>query len=467
MSPSAAERRDKSLLERSLSVFAEVRAGEGAAVLLLTLNVFLLLTSYYLLKVVREPLILLGGAFGLEGATLKAAASAGQALLLLAVVPAYGLLASRVNRVKLITTVTSIFIVCLILFNVFANLEFPVGLVFFIWLGIFNLMIVAQFWSFANDVYTEDQGKRLFAIVAFGGTSGAIAGAWLGGQLSQAIGPYQVMLVSAVLLFACVVITNVVNRMAAAASGSRSKHAEETLSREGGFRLVLKTRYLLFIALMVLVYNTVNTNGEFILGDIVTSEANAEAARRLGAGAASAQAVKDAAGKIIGGFYGDFFTYVNVLTALMQLFLVSRIFKWFGVRAALFFLPVIALGSNAVIALVPALLVVRIGKILENSTDYSIQNTTRQALFLPTTREQKYNAKAAIDTFFVRFGDVLSFLIVFGITAGLGARGTSVALANIGLVALWLLLAAGISRQHRRLEVDGSDDPEALKPKRA
>src|ERR1044071_8833085 len=152
MESSTVDARGKSAVERMLSAFGEVRSGEGAIVLLLTLNVFLLLTSYYLLKVVREPLILLGGAFGLKGATLKAAAAAGPALLLLAVVPAYGALASKGDRGKLIPTVTTIFIACLVACNLFANLKFPIGLVFFIWLGIFNLVIVAQFWSFANDV---------------------------------------------------------------------------------------------------------------------------------------------------------------------------------------------------------------------------------------------------------------------------------------------------------------------------
>jgi hypothetical protein len=109
------------------------RTGEGAALLLLTLNLFLLLTTYYLLKVVREPLILLGGAFGMKGATLKAAATAAQAALLLGVVPAYGILASRVRRVRLITTVTLIFVACLVAFSVSASLKIPVGLVFFIW----------------------------------------------------------------------------------------------------------------------------------------------------------------------------------------------------------------------------------------------------------------------------------------------------------------------------------------------
>jgi AAA family ATP:ADP antiporter len=457
--------RRKGLLERVLGVFADVRAGEGGTALLLTLNVFLLLVSYYLLKVVREPLILLGGAFGLKGATLKAAAAAAQALLLLVVVPAYGLLANRVNRVRLITTVSGIFVACLAAFYLSARLELPVGLVFFIWLGIFNLMIVAQFWSFANDVYTEEEGKRLFAIVAFGGTSGAIVGSWLGGALIELISPYEIMLISAGLLLACAALTNVINRRTDAREkreSTQNKKSESGLSASGGFQLVLEKRYLLLIALMILVYNTVNTNGEFILGSIVSSEAEKRALQEVGtqlADAERAKAVKDEAGKIIGGFYGTFFTYVNVLTAVIQLFLVSRIFKWFGVRVALFVLPVVALGSYGAMLLAPALAVVRVGKILENSTDYSLQNTARQALFLPTTRDEKYKAKAAIDTFFVRFGDLASFGIVYGITTALAMSASGVAAANVALVLIWIALAVGIAQQHKKLSPDAHASP--------
>ena len=447
----------KSLVERILSLFSEVKNGEGKVALLLTLNVFLLLVAYYLLKVVREPLILLGGAFGLEGATLKAAASAGQALLLLAVVPAYALFASRVNRVRLISVVTLIFVACLVGFNLLARLRVPVGLAFFIWIGIFSTMIIAQFWSFANDVYSEEQGKRLFAIVAFGGTSGAIVGAAIGGELAESIGPYQVMLIAAGMLLICAFLTRVINRLQTLPLESQSRLAGEPLGRAGGFELVWKSRYLLFIAFLVLVYNTVNTNGEFILGDTITEHAKRLASRELPPGLTGEPrdlALEEAAGRIIGGFYGDYFTWVNALTAVIQLFLVSRVFKWFGVRAALFVLPVIALGGYTVILAVPSLVVIKAAKVLENATDYSLQNTTRQALFLPTSREEKYKAKAAIDTFFVRFGDLASFAAVYVATIWLGFGRAGVAVINIVLVAVWLLLAAGIAAHHRRLSTE-------------
>src|SRR6202521_1211250 len=127
----AADSRRKNLAERALSVLADVRAGEGAGVLLLGLNVFLLLVSYYLLKTVREPLILTQG-----GAEVKAYSAAVQAVLLLAIVPAYGFLASRVSRIRLITWVTLIFVANLVLFYAFGVAGAREGVIFFMWVGI-------------------------------------------------------------------------------------------------------------------------------------------------------------------------------------------------------------------------------------------------------------------------------------------------------------------------------------------
>ena len=127
-------------------------------------------------------------------------------------------------------------------------------------------------------------------------------------------------------------------------------------------------------------------------------------------------------------------TWVNLVSFLLQAFVVSRIFKYIGVRGALFILPVIALGGYTMIALMPVFAVVQWAKILENSTDYSIQNTTRHALFLPTSREAKYKAKQAIDSFFVRAGDMLQAAVVFiGTMLAFSVRGY--ALVNVALVA--------------------------------
>ena len=134
---------------------------------------------------------------------------------------------------------------------------------------------------------------------------------------------------------------------------------------------------------------------------------------------------------------------------LLQLFVTSRAMRHLGVRGSLFILPVLALVNYSVIAIAPVLAVIRWGKILENSTDYSIQNTLRHALFLPTTREAKYKAKSVIDTFCTRFGDVLQAGVVFGGTAiGLGVWGF--AWLNVVLTVAWLAVATQIAREHRK-----------------
>jgi AAA family ATP:ADP antiporter len=149
---------------------------------------------------------------------------------------------------------------------------------------------------------------------------------------------------------------------------------------------------------------------------------------------------------------------VNILGLTAQLLLVSRILKYLGTRTALLFLPVIAAGGYLIIAFYPVLSAVRWAKTGENATDYSLNNTVRNVLFLPTTREQKYKAKQAIDTFFVRIGDLLSAGLVFLGTAFLSFETRDFALVNLGLVVVWLVLAAAIGREHRRLLQDAGSD---------
>src|SRR5204863_2386654 len=180
-----------------------------------------------------------------------------------------------------------------------------------------------------------------------------------------------------------------------------------------GFHLVLSDRYLLCIALLAVVLNVVNTNGEYILGKTLSGAADQLILRGETGGVAAAEFKRN----FIGTYYAGFFTWVNMVGAVVQLFVVSRLLQKIGVRAALFVLPLIALGGYALLAAAPVIGYIRTVKIAENSTDYSLQNTARQALFLPTSREAKYKAKAAIDAFFVRAGDVLSAGVVFAVSS--------------------------------------------------
>ena len=430
----AAEER-KSWLDRSLSLFTDVRAGEGASALLLAANVFGLLAFYYILKTVRESLILSEG-----GAEVKSYAAAGQALLLLAVIPAYGAVAARVNRVRLISGVSLFFASHLVVFYLLGAAGVKIGVAFYLWIGIFNLVIIAQFWSFANDIYRNERGKRLFPLVGLGASLGAWVGALIASEIFAAVGPYRLMIFSAVGLSACVLLTLWVDRRER--SRRPTTQADAPIARKGGFQLVLSNRYLLLIALLVVILNVVNTIGEFILGKLVVEHASGVVASGPAGGLNE--------GAIIGQFYGDFFAWVNLLGFLFQLLLVSRIFKYVGVRGALFILPLIATFSYGLLAALPILAIVRISKILENSTDYSIQNTARHALFLPTSREAKYNAKQAIDSFFWRTGDLLQAGVVYvGTQLAFGIR--SFAAVNLALVIVWLGLVVAIGREYQTL----------------
>jgi AAA family ATP:ADP antiporter len=218
------------------------------------------------------------------------------------------------------------------------------------------------------------------------------------------------------------------------------------IDRRGGFALIAKDRYLLLIALLLLLLNVVNTNGEYILGRVVSGKAAQLAAAGNTGGLGADEFVK----QFIGSFYADYITWVSVVTALIQILLVSRILKRFGVRVALYVLPLVALGGYSILAFVPVLALIRVAKISENSLDYSLNNTARQALFLPTSREAKYKAKAAIDTLFVRAGDLSSAGLVFLGTL-LAFQPRDFAIINMVLIIVWLLIIVGIGRRHRKL----------------
>jgi len=428
-------------LEKFLGIFTEVRSGEAGTALLLTLNVFLLLTTYYIVKPVREALILAGG-----GAEVKSYTAALQAGLLLGVVPLYAALASGMSRRRLINIVTVFFAACLVAFYALARANTPnLGIAFFLWVGIFNLMVIAQFWAFANDLYTPEQGKRLFVIVAFGASVGAVSGSVVAGWLIGPLGVQEMLLVAAVILLATLVLTNVIDARdrPRRERGIDPGRAEEPIPPGGAFELVLRNRYLLLIAFLMLFLNWVNTTGEYILGRVVQRAAEDAVAAGQTGGLDE--------GQFIGKFYADFFSVVNVAGVVLQLFVVSRVLKYLGVERAILFLPVLAFGGYLVLAFFPVLSAVRWVKTAENSTDYSLQNTVRQVLFLPTTREQKYKAKQAIDTFFVRAGDMLSAGLVFVGTTFLAFGTKQFALANLVLVAVWLALAVAIGREHGKL----------------
>ncbi|MGH8443111.1 MAG: hypothetical protein ACRETF_09445, partial [Nevskiaceae bacterium] len=326
-----------------------VRPGEGAVVLLLFAQVFLLLFAYYLLKPVREALILTE-----QSAEVRSYALAAQALLLMAIIPVYTAVLRRIfPHYHLVPWITVFLAANLAAFLGAGAAGFEIGVPFFIWLGIFNVLIVAQFWAFAADLFSVESGERLFVLVAVG----ASAGAWLGALASKPLfgwfGLYGTMGVAIVLLLATVPMTPLARRRVP--EGSRpapeatAPHPEEIRGVLGGFRVVLSDRYLRHIALFMLLLNCINSTGEYLLSRTVELHADA----LLAAGTI------EHAGQWIGAFYGDFYAWVNGVGIAIQLFLVARIFKRFGVGGATRVLPAVAALGYGLLAFVPLFSVIR------------------------------------------------------------------------------------------------------------
>ncbi len=444
------------ILLKFLRLITVIHPYEVTKVLLLSFNIFLILAAYYMIKIVRDATLLED-----FDATTKNQMAGIQVFLLIFVIKAFSALASRVSRNNLINRVTMFFILNLgviYIFFVTGLLGKTMSLVFYIWVGIFNLMVIAQFWGFTIDLYSEEEGKRLFPIIMFGANLGGFMGTyaskqWIDPETINPMVVYQLILMASLLLGIGIFMTNFIHRreLKQDVQGplpeepktlEEKPEEDKPLEKKGGFRLVFKSRYLLYIALFVFLLNMVNTTGEWIVDSVFIGATN-EAIE-------SGTIAEEATLANLANLKANFFFIVNALTLFIQFFIVSRLFKRFGIRAAVFVLPFIAFGGNVAMSLGATILVVSWAKALENSTDYSLTNTTRHALFLITSREEKYKAKATIDAFFQRAGDVGSIALV-GLGSGVFALSIEgVAAVNFAVAFFWILLCFLIVKEHKK-----------------
>ncbi|MEM9067624.1 MAG: Npt1/Npt2 family nucleotide transporter [Myxococcota bacterium] len=451
----------KSPLDTFLQLFADVRPGEGFGVVVMTLTILMLMFSYYIIKTVREPLIL-----DVEGgAELKSYSSGLQAIALVFALPVYNWLAATVNTKRLLFYVVGFFLLCIQGFFFALQASLPVGVIFFVWVGIFSLSTIGLFWSFANEVYTREAGERLFPVIGIGMTGGAFAGSFLAKELfGDDVSPAVVLQVAAGLLVAhgaLYAFSLSRKEVRDALSPGSDEHAEEAADDAAaaekpkgfraaveGFALVFDRPYLRLIALLILLLNLVNTTGEYILSSYVVDLANE----------AVANGEANSVGAFLGEFYGDFFFWVNVAGVTLQAFVASRIVKYLGIGGVIFALPMVSGAAYAMASFGVAFSVFRWAKTSENATDYSVMNTARAMLWLPTSREEKYVAKQTVDTFVVRLGDLLSAGLVFAGTTWFGLSPQGFALTNVALVVVWIGLGWLLYRSYQRL-AEGKRDP--------
>lgn len=439
-----------SVLDRALRIVGDVKPGEGAKAAVLGVTLFVLLSSYYLLKVAREILVLSS-----YDATVKVYVAAGQALLLIPAVAAYSWLSNRVGRFRLVVAVTVFFAVCLVLFGVAYLADLPIALPFYVWVGIFNVFVIAQLWAFANDLYTEEDGKRLFAVIGLGASLGAIAGSYAAEPVGDAVGILGLFGLALVLMLSTLLGTWKAHSDDIAAGGRKdekkdaekgeapkdaTKDAEPAAGRNA-FALLFSDRYFLWIALLLLCLNCENTLGEYILDRVLQEDL----ATRLG-DSPDSETVEAAIRQFKSIYFGAF----NTLGFLIQLFVTGRVMKRTGSAGAILVLPVVALlGQLGAFVSGVALMAMAVAKVSENAVDYSLNGTAKNALFLVVPREAKYKVKVLLDSVVVRFGDVIAGMIVLG--------ASTLELPTLGFLAVssvvtvcWLGVAIALRRDHAR-----------------
>jgi AAA family ATP:ADP antiporter len=261
-------------------------------------------------------------------------------------------------------------------------------------------------------------------------------------RLVESFGAARLLIGGVVSLIICVVLVRLVDRLAVRREiGTANAATEKLEAGPSGFTMIFADRYLLLIAAFVLLLNVVNTSGEYLFSRYVVETAE----RIYGAGPESAAARQ----QFVGETFGSYFSYVNLLGFLLQLFVVSRVFKFLGVGRALFVHPLVAVTSYVMMLRAPSFETIRVLKIADNAIAYSLGNTTMQALWLPTSRATKYKAKQAIDSFCVRAGDVLQAGVVYGgeLTA-LSVSGF--AAINVVMAAVWVGVVVGLQHQRRQ-----------------
>lgn len=400
-------------------------------------TLFCMFSSYTTLRPIRETMGLTSGVENLPYLFW------GTFVAMLAVQPVYGWLTSRFSRTFFLPWVYLFFVANILGFWLWFGLEEDhtwIARVYFVWVSVFNLFVVAVFWSLMADVFTREQAGRMFGFIAAGASTGGLLGPFLAGRLAVPLGTINLLLVSAALLALSLVFMRRVIRWHAATGAARSgaRGQDEALggSALAAFHQVVRSPYLLGIALFVLLLTWVST--------FLYLEQQAQVAERF--------ASRDERTR----FFSDVDFWVQACSLATQLFLFGRLFRWIGFRALIVSVPLLMSAGYAAYALVPTFAVVVGVMIVRRVGEYAITRPCRDTLYTTVSREEKYKAKSLIDTFVYRGGDATSASLHKALTSGLGLTASGVGWTGAAIAALWAVVAFGLGSAHslRRAPAD-------------
>lgn len=415
-----------------------VKPEEVRALALGFLYYFLILASYYVLRPIRDE-------FGVEGGVENLATMfTGSLLVMLIANTVFSSLVARLSRRRFIPIAYRFFIANLLIFFVLLHFIPPkqsiwVGRAFFIWVSVFNLFVLSVFWAFMVDVFSTEQGKRLFGFISVGGTLGAIVGAFITGRYVGRIGPLNLFLVSAVLIelsAQCVRLFPAPPKESLPET-PRNEEAPVGGSIWAGIVHNVKSPYLLGISSYMLLYSITST---FLYFQQVG----------IAAGAFSDRAARTA-------FFANIELVVNILTLFIQIFLTGKLLKWLGVGVTLAILPALTLVGFTSLGFAPTLVLLVIFLTARRAANYAIARPARETLFTVISREDKYKSKNFIDTIVYRTGDQLGAWSDKLLKAlGLGLR--EVSFVAVPLAAVWLVVSLWLGRKQQAAAAVKSDE---------
>ena len=363
-------------------------------------------------------------------------------------IPIFGWLSSRFPRRQFLPYVYVFFIVMLVVFYLLMESHISpvyIARAFFIWTSVFNLFVVSVFWSFMADLYNNAQARRLFGFIAAGGTLGALVGPAITALLVQSLGAAHLLLISAVFLFWAIVCiarlsiwssqnnkNEVVNVSEPSQENAQEKQDEKLIGGGiwDGVILVFRSPYLLGICLLMLLFTTLATFLYFMQAQIIR-DAFTDSAQRT-------------------AVFASIDLAVNALTLVIQIFITSRLIKWFGLAAVITIVPVLLAIGFMLLSISPVLVVLLAVQVIRRAGNYAIMRPAREMLYVVLRREEKYKAKNFIDTVVYRAGDAISAWVYAGMRS-LGMSLANIAVVAVPLALVWAVVAFALGKQQAKL----------------
>jgi AAA family ATP:ADP antiporter len=421
-------------LQRRLARAMPATAQERAAALWSFAYFFTLLAGYYILRPIRDQMGIAGGEKNLPWLFTATFVT------LLVVQPLYGALVARLPRARFIPIVYHFFAANLILFWLFLTLHLNtvvVARVFYVWVALFSLFTVAVFWSFMADLFTPDQGKRLFGFIGAGGTAGSLLGPIITIGLSERVDPVNLLIVTAVFLELAVLCVWRLEHAASARRDSQSAPQRIGGSAFAALPELIRSPYLLGIAAWITLLS-------FCATTLYLEQIHMVAAGVKGAGAQTR-------------IFASIDLAVNVLTLATQIFATAQLLKRFGTGLTAAALPAVYVVAFLAVFLAPTLMVVLVAQVAQRWTHFAVATPARQVFYTVLGREEKYKAKNLIDVVVYRGSDAL-YGWVFDSLQVLGLKLGAIALVAAPVAAVWLALSAALGRaQERRADLMKSD----------